>query len=123
MTIETTGFSYGEVKGKARRNAIAYSANVEYRRKAKADGVRAVIIAVTVVVVLLAVSYYLGFYTVSATVKEVGDGVTTFELANGNQFDVETYGTYAVGDKASLTFDTNGTDNDPTDDIVVNVRN
>lgn len=123
MSIETRGFTYGEIRGKAKRNAIAYSANVEYRRKAKADGIRAVIIAATVVVVLLAVSYYLSFYTVPATVTEVGDGITTFELANGNQFDVETYGTYAVGDKVSLTFDTNGTDNDPTDDRVVNVQN
>lgn len=123
MNIETRGFEYGEVKGKAKRNAIAYSAKVERNRSAKVERIATAVTAITAVVVLCAVSHLLRFYTVPATVTEVGDGYATFELANGNQFDVETYGNYEVGGKVRLTIDDNGTETVVKDDIVVNVRN
>lgn len=123
MTIETRGFEYGEVKGKARRNAAAYSAKVERNRSAKVERIATTIAIITAVVVLCAVSHLLRFYTVSATVKEVGADTATFELANGNQFEVDIYGTYEVGDKVHLTIDDNGTETMVEDDIVVNIQN
>ena len=123
MSIETRGFEYGEVKGKARRNAIAYSARIERLHKAKVEHIAFAVSLVTAVVVLFATAQYLAYYKVEAKVVASEDHVTTFELANGHQYDVLTDGEFNVGDTVTLTIDGKGTDNTAEDDIVVNVRN
>lgn len=123
MNIETRGFSYGETKGKARRNAAAYSAKVERNRSAKVEKIATAVTIITAIVALLATAHYLAYYKVEAKVVASAENVTTFELANGHQYDVLTDDEFEVGETATLTIDGNGTDNTTEDDVVVNIRN
>lgn len=123
MSIETRGFSYGEIRGKAKRNAEQYSANIAYRKQEKVECIAFVVSLITAVVVLFATAQYLAYYKVEAKVIASENNITTFELANGHQYDVLTDGEFEVGETVTLTIDGNGTDNTATDDVVVNIRN
>ena len=123
MVIEMRGFEYGEVKGKAKRSAAAYSAKVERLHKAKVEHIAFAVSLITAVVVLLATAHYLAYYKVEAKVVASSHGTTTFELANGHQYDVLTDGEFEIGDVVTLTIDGKGTDNTAEDDSVVNIQN
>ena len=60
-------------------------------------------------------------YTREARVDEVSNGWTTFVDDNGEGWDYYTTD-YTMGEKVVMVMDTNGTDNDITDDVILEIK-
>lgn len=120
--LETQGFNYGIARSHSKQNAMRYSAKVAQIRKAKADRKAAFAMVIVFIVALIAVSKINCYYTAQAKVVATENGITTFEFANGEQYDAYTTGNFAIGDKVIVTINDNGTET-ATDDVVVNIHN